>query len=248
MVGEEAPFQLNISNTFENSIENMINGYLSGPLHDLMGMMGQTKTANQIFNEVGKYFNMNASGGDLYSLLFLSKIKQIKIWQNGELSFNLPITITFHTLGNENYSQDLFVQDSIENVVFPTYLLQLMQGYHKQPNLFHINEKSSSWVKTLTKLIRVVIGPMNFKIQIGQFFSTDNYSPLQISNLNIQYGNFINGYPSTQTQKIQLVNINPIVLEDVPPMGKDKIQPNNSSHTYQIAHGKYKIEKYGKTI
>jgi len=44
MVGEEAPFEMTINNTFSNSIEEMINGYLQGPLHDLGGMLGQTKT------------------------------------------------------------------------------------------------------------------------------------------------------------------------------------------------------------
>ena len=239
MVGEEAPFQMNISNTFSNSIEDMVNGYLSGPLHDLMGMMGKTETTNKVFNEVASHFNMNMTGGDLYSLLFLSKIKQIKIWQNGELSFNLPITVTFHTLGNESFGQSEFIQNSIENVVFPTYLLQLMQGYHRQPSIINV-DKNSGWVKTLSELIRVIIGPLNFKIQIGQFFSTDKYSPLQISNLNLQYGMFINGYPTQQTQKFTLVNISPIILEDVPPFGPDRVQPIQSSHTYYSANNNLK--------
>ena len=75
MVGEEAPFQLDISNTFSNSIEEMINGYLSGPLHNLAGMFGDTETVKKIFSEVSSYFHLGIPGGDLYSLIFLSKVK-----------------------------------------------------------------------------------------------------------------------------------------------------------------------------
>jgi len=39
-----------------------------------------------------------------------------------------------------------------------------------------------------------------------------------------------------------LVNINPIILEDVPAMGKDQIQPQNSSHTYYMVKGKWKAQ------
>jgi len=75
MVGDEAPFQLNINNTFGNSIENIVNGYLSGPLHDLAGMLGDTETVKKIMSEISNYFHFGVPGGDLFSLIFLSKIK-----------------------------------------------------------------------------------------------------------------------------------------------------------------------------
>ncbi|MEM4065522.1 MAG: hypothetical protein QXV17_01495 [Candidatus Micrarchaeaceae archaeon] len=211
---------LSIENSFSSPIEDQVNQILSNPMMQEIGMIGQSSGIADLLNPLAKMFGM--TGSDLFSMIFLSKIKTIKIWQGGDVTLDIPLSLTFLDYDN----------DPFNNVILPVFLLYLIAGYHRIP--FSIDSNSAGWIQTLNSIITLTIGPMFFTLQMGNFLRTDKNNALAITKMNSTFTALKNGLPTVANVTLTLSNINPIVLEDYPLVGNTKV--NSSSNIQNISN------------
>ena len=226
---------LSITNEFSSPVESTINQFLDSPIIQGLGTLGSTGVLDSVLNPIASKLGMK--GQDLFSMIFLSRIKTVKIWQGGNITFELPVSLTF-----VDYNHDPF-----NNVLLPVYLLYIIQGYHRIP--FNMDSSSSNWIQKLNSIITMTIGPMYFTLNLGNFLKTDRNNMLAITKMDAKFLYPIKGIPTVAKVNLTMSNINPIVLEDVPAIGgsKDTVQfdinssfptPEKSKKVYNVNNSK----------
>jgi len=111
-------------------------------------------------------------------MLFLSKVKTVQLWQGGDIKFKIPLS--FKLLDYDN--------DAFNNVILPSFILYALAGYNRIPfGASTDSNTNNNWVAEINSILRFVIGPAYFKLQVGQFLSSDENNPFAISNLIINY-------------------------------------------------------------
>lgn len=240
LVSDSAPLTVSISNQFDSPIANAINQLLNSPITQAIQTIGGGTGSNlaQILKPVLGLFGANAKDvSDIFSMLFLSKVKTVELWQGGDIKFKVPLS--FKLLDYDN--------DPFNNVILPAFILYALAGYNRIPfGASTDSNTNNNWVAEINSILRFVIGPAYFKLQVGQFLSSDENNPFAISNLNISYSQFIDGLPTVQTIQMEIENVNPIVIEDLTSVGdpdQASIVPTNSNEVYKFnSTHKFKIQ------
>lgn len=182
LVSNDNALQLTVNNQFGEPVADMINQFLNNPISQIIGTLGGGTGSDLagVLNAIGGVFGLKSNDiSDIFSTLFLSKVKTVKLWQGGNISFQIPAQFTFL-----DYNGDPF-----NNVILPTVILYLIAGYNRIPfgALSDDSSTVSSWLSELGSILRFVIGPMYFKLQIGNFLESDNFNPFAISQLDVKY-------------------------------------------------------------